>query len=778
MIKTEENIYYQLLENSGYIFFLRDVETQNLIYISSNYTNIWDVSHKDILSTPDVFTQNIHPNDKDDVIQTFKELPKNNFQAEVSFRIICNDDTIKWISIRTYPIYDEKGKIAQIGGIAQDITEKKQAEEKLRLSELRLSASLDASEIGTWSWDIPEDFVQFDEGWAKIIGYDISEVDVSMRAWEKRVHENDIKNIYDALQLHFKNKIPLFQADYRCLHKRGHWVWISAKGRVTERDKKGNAVHMIGTMQDISSSKMAESRLAVSEANLSSLINNTDQPITSIDKNYQIITVNKPFKNAFKAITGQDIKPGDSAIELLTQNENFFSKEIYDRALSGERFSMDNIIPMPDKTYIHYTTSFNPIIDNKNEVIGFSTFSKDITHIKEVETALITAKEKAENIAIEKSQFLSMMSHEIRTPLNAVIGMTYLLMQENPRPDQEEKLKTLHFSANTLLSLINDILDFNKIESGKVEFEEVSFNLSELIKSIQKTFNYKAIEKEIQLNFIVDPDIPTMLIGDPVRLSQILINLIGNAIKFTEKGSVTTEVYVDSSYEDDYVISFSVTDTGIGIQKDKLETIFDLFTQASSDTTRKFGGTGLGLAITKKLLELQESKINVESTPGHGSTFYFKLKFSKSQYHTENIFYKDPSIDKEEKNLFGVDILIVEDNAINRFVATEFLRKWHAGHIDYAENGLEGYKKVQETHYDVVLMDLQMPEMDGYETSRRIRALKEEKYQKLPIIALTASALLDVKKQVFNAGMNDYVTKPFSPNELYHKIKRQVIKAT
>ena len=384
------------------------------------------------------------------------------------------------------------------------------------------------------------------------------------------------------------------------------------------------------------------------------------------------------------------------------------------------------------------------------------------------------AKAKVEEGSKAKSEFLSTMSHEIRTPMNAIIGMTNLLVKDNPREDQLEQLEILDFSAKTLLSLINDILDFSKIESGRIEFEGLSFNLEHLLNGVLESFRFTAEKKDVSLYLDLEEKIPQTIVGDPNRLTQILNNLVSNAVKFTEEGSVGVVVSLEEQMEEDLTIQFSVVDTGIGISEEKQEEIFDSFTQEKSETSRVFGGTGLGLTISKKLVELQGGTITLESEKGQGSTFAITMPFKKEESaEKENVRQNvDPNM---LDSLSGAKVLLVEDNAINQKVMIRFLEKWDI-EVIVAANGAEAVRKMEESStINMVLMDLQMPEMDGYEATRNIRQLESNYKANVPIIALTAAALKEVKEKVFASGMNDFLTKPFNPPELHKKLEYYIL---
>lgn len=394
--------------------------------------------------------------------------------------------------------------------------------------------------------------------------------------------------------------------------------------------------------------------------------------------------------------------------------------------------------------------------------------------IKEEIEYLTIAKQKAEEATLAKSNFLSNMSHEIRTPMNAVIGMTHVLLEENPREDQREHLETVMFSAENLLVIINDILDYSKMEAGRMVIERTNFDIKDVINNIYKTLSPKAKTKRLIFQLDMGENVPRYLLGDPTRLAQVLINLLNNAIKFTEEGKIMLTIrQKGKSKNGEARIHFEVRDTGIGIPKEKHKSIFESFSQADEHTTRVFGGTGLGLAITKRLVELQGGFIKLQSEPGKGAIFSFDLSYPIGEALQEAVVETKNVL--KEKGIEGVKrILIVEDNVFNVKVVKRILKFWDM-EIDIAVDGFEALDKIRQKDYNIVLMDLQMPRMDGYEATATIRSWEENKYQSLPIIALSASALADFRQRAFDVGMNDFLTKPFKPKDLYQTIERHAI---
>jgi signal transduction histidine kinase/ActR/RegA family two-component response regulator len=420
---------------------------------------------------------------------------------------------------------------------------------------------------------------------------------------------------------------------------------------------------------------------------------------------------------------------------------------------------------------------------SKNHIVLQKALRQIEIQKKDLEEALIMIQNQNNKLEIANKEikqsnkmkeiFLANMSHEIRTPLNAIIGFTEMLSKGQLNTKQHQYIEYIRTSSENLMVIIDDILDFSKIEAGKLILNKVQFDLRKLIKQTVNTLYNKLQEKQIKIKYNISPDIPNVLIGDTVRLNQILINLLGNSIKFTNNNGLIKLTVTVSNIDDDNVkLIFKVEDNGIGISNDKLKDIFKSFTQAESDTTRKYGGTGLGLSIVKQLIELQDGKITVESEKDKGTAFTFYIVMKRGD---ETIIEKHNNY-IEYDEIKDLNILLVEDNVINQILTVDILKLLDEEIVvDIAENGEIALNRIEQNDYDLILMDIQMPIMDGNEATKRIRELDSHK-SKIPIIAMTAHALRNEKESCLSSGMTDYISKPFSSRDLFDKILKHIPK--
>ena len=677
---------------------------------------------------------------------------KESYQADLL--VSCKDGKSIWVSVINSVVHNAEGKIDKFIRIVIDITLRKNAEKELDI----LSFAARKSPSGTLIRDKDGKVIWMNEALEHILGYPLEEV--RGKALGKRLmgKDSNVEDFNKAVEAVKQKKA--YELELKIYRKDGTpiWAYLSNSPLLNEM---GEVERQITIAVDITERKTAEEELKL----LSLVASSTTSGVVINNRNGDVEWIN----SAFEKITGYNINDVKDKHLGDTLKGELTDVSIIERARrlsqNKQSFEVDLLAYRKDGQPLWISVINSVILTANGEVDKYIEVIIDITSKKRIELELISAKEQALQLNRAKDMFISVMSHEIRTPLNAVIGMSRLLIDNDPLESQKENLDILKFSAENLMTLINDVLDFTKIETGNIELEKAEVNLREMVRRVVNSMQYRVSENNIYLKETIDEAIPEFIIGDSARLVQVLLNLVNNAVKFTDKGGVTIDLRVLEETNSNIRIRFAVTDTGIGIANDKLGTIFESFKQAEADTTRKYGGTGLGLAISKRLVELHDSRINVDSVLGRGSTFWFIITFNKTKHHT-NI-----TNDKMEIGL-RLNILVVDDNQINRILVNKVLQKWGA-QADFAENGEEAIDKiVSNMNYDVVLMDIHMPVMGGLEATQVIRAKPEAYFQQLPIVALTASMLSSEINQMDSVGMNDFILKPFDPKTLFEKLSR------
>jgi PAS domain S-box-containing protein len=546
-----------------------------------------------------------------------------------------------------------------------------------------------------------------------------------------------------------------------------------ADGRIFERDyipifENGEYLGHLWKYEDITEKKNLQFALERREEKYRSIIENMNLGLIEVDKEEIIMYANQSFCET----TGYSLDEllGKSAPEIFLRG---MSKEMVEVIQKRREEGITDVYELMIKNArgepVWMLISGGPLYNDNKKQIGSIGIHLDITERKKMESDLRNAIQKAEESTHAKELFLANMSHEIRTPMNAILGMSRLLQKTQLDIQQKSFLKAITTSGENLLVIINDILDFSKIEAGKLQVEKVALDIREVLQQVREVLAFKAEENGLQMLLRIDSKISAVLRGDPYRINQVLLNLAGNAVKFTPSGYVEISATVKFETPTFQVVEFKVKDTGIGIDSNKLENIFKSFTQEDNSITRKYGGTGLGLSICKSLVELMGGTIEVESEKNRGTTMMFTLGF---EIGSNDEIPKKEECEKLENVLKGSDVLIVEDNEFNRFLASTILENKEAN-ISVAVNGKDAIKKIKTQTFDLILMDIQMPEMNGWEATQYIR---QEMNITTPIIALTANAIKGEKEKCLNLGMNDYLSKPFEEEELIESCSNWILK--
>ena len=716
------------------------------------------------------WTNAIHPDDTHGTIDAWNEAVRERKDFIYEHRVKLKNDKWGHFSVKAIPLLNEEGKIIEWVGVHTDITEQKNAAKKIEETEHKYQKLIFTSPymIAIFKGknliiEIANDAIL--ETWGK--GKDVigkSFYDVLPEAVEQG-YDKLIINVFETGEPYqaYETPITLWRNEKWELM---HYNFIYQAQRNAQGEIEGVAI----LANEVTPQVLDKMRIIESEERFRLLADNLPLSVfvfepsieanVSYLNNYWLEYTNKTFEEAIGKGWNDIVHPDDKHLIM----------DVYIHAFKNQiPYSTPNIrIKRHDGVYRWFTFYGNPRFLNNGEFVGMITAGFDITEQKLFELQLIEEKIKAENVVQAKQQFLSNMSHEIRTPMNAIVGFTNVILKTELNDSQKQYLDAIKVSGDGLLVLINDILDLAKVNSGIMTFENTAFDLVECIHKIVLLFKIKLLEKKLKFNLNLDDSIPNQIIGDPMRLRQIILNLLSNAIKFTDIGSISLNVKVVSHTKSEVDIEFKITDTGIGIANEKLETIFNNFEQADASTSSHYGGTGLGLAIVKKLIENQGGTIDTKSEIGKGSTFSFTLKF-RTNYLQDNVLTKtteDSMICQSDMELKNIKILVAEDVVLNQLLIKIILGDFNF-EVDVADNGKIAIEKLKTNQYDLILMDLHMPEMNGLDATKYIR---EEMKSQIPIIALTADVTQTDIDKCLAVGMHDYISKPIDETLLYEKI--------
>ena len=644
-----------------------------------------------------------------------------------------------------------------------DITERKRSEEALARSQATLNRAQSVASVGSWQLDVQANILEWSDETYRIFGVPQGQP-MSLENFVAAVHPHDRQFVLDEWNEAVAGK-P-YDIEHRILAN-GEIRWVNEKADLVI-DQGRNLVSGVGTVQDITARKAAEDRVRRSEQYLRQLMDESPLPMLVLNGGTQRVEfINNRFTETL-GYTIEDIPDLSCWWPLAYPDPDYRQQVAVNWARRVEEARQSGSAVTPAEVTVACKNGERRILDIRLTTIGERSLVVfiDLTEHRRTEQGLRDAREMAESANRAKSQFLANMSHEIRTPMNAIIGLSQIALSEPLDPTLRDYLGKIHGSARALLGILNDILDYSKIEAGRLHVETIEFPLDRVLKNISSLFSLAAEEKNLALTLTVAPEVPAQLIGDPLRLTQVLSNLVSNAIKFTEHGEVAVDVSSIGHAGDLARLRFAVRDSGIGINPKTLSQLFQPFVQGDSSITRRYGGTGLGLTITRRLVDLMRGELHVSSEEGRGSTFTVEIAFAL--LHPEKHERQAVTTDFAG-SLAGAKVLVVEDNLINRMVTKELLSR-RGILVSTADNGAIALQLLETEKFDAVLMDVHMPTMDGLEATRRLRL--DPRFAALPVIALTAAAMNEERTACKDAGMSDFVAKPIDTEELFATLLR------
>jgi PAS domain S-box-containing protein len=758
LLNKDRNLLRAIIDSIPDPIYVKDLEGRKILL---------NKAEADLLSVPSV-EEALGKTDADFYPPGIAEKTRQEDERIISLKsskihetsqFVDGNGEVVWLDGNKIPYFDEHGNVLGIIGISHNITRLKHSEDALRENVKKYQSIFNSFIDLYYKADIKGNILALSPSVAPLSGY---------------TQEELIGKSVTGLYVDIESRNRMIQVlvekgainDYENVLKKkdGTLVPVSITSHLV-RNSEGEPLYIEGTLRDITERKQSEQVLKTREAYLKAVFNNVPYQMWLKDVEGKYLLVNKPVVEYF-GFTEKTSPIGKKAEELWPPEiaESFRVQEQMVMESGEIKFVEDQLDFHGQKVWFEIYRA--PIIDPAGNLLGTTGIAREITQRIMADRELKMAKAAAESSNVAKTRFLANMSHEIRTPLNAIIGMLGLLREAGDINDQMKLVDNMQISSENLLSIINNILDFSKIESGQFEMNKAAFSLFELVRRVYDANEFRAEEKDIKLKYRVDEKIHPWLLGDPVRLQQILTNLVSNAIKFTTEGMVELRCGLSGETGGIEKILFEVEDTGIGICPENQKRIFNSFQQEDESITRTYGGTGLGLAISRQLVELMGGKLNVESEKNRGSKFFFTIEL-EPDLAAKSMAEEKPA-NRERYSLPGIKILLVEDNKFNQFIAKAILDKWGAV-VTLAEHGGHAIEILGQDSFDLILMDIQMPEMDGLTAAGIIR---NELMIQTPILALTANVVLGIVERCKAAGMQGYVSKPFKEDELYLKIRK------
>lgn len=753
-----------------------DIRTGQVTY-NPQWYQVLGYEEGEVISSSDAISELIHPDDRTDVIERLQGLLIGQSEEYASEHRLKTPGGYIWVKDRGgIAERDAEGRAIRVMGSISDITEQRQADKLIAEQKRKLDIVMEAAEIGYFEWNCITHELAVSEQYARMLGYTASELSgLGQTGWRAMVHPEDLPDTDLLLAEHLMGHTPTYQCELRMRHRAGHWVWIMARGRVTQFDVTCRPMIFSGTHQDISRIKQAEESARRNEELLKSAIDTINEALVIFDPDDKLVFCNERYRECYP-LTRDTMKLGVSFETII---RTWKERGGGDPPPEGIDAWVQSRIKAHREGNVFIQRVEN---DRYMRVVERTTPTGYVVGFRVEITDLVAAQHQAEAANIAKSRFLATMSHELRTPLNGILGMAQLLQQSDVSEQERTQFtQTILHSGQALLALLNDILDLSKVESGKMELELAPVQVERLLDETRSLYVSSARQKGLDFEVKWCSDRTSRFLGDGARLRQMINNLVSNAIKFTESGCIQLMAHpVPSEGQEEMTLEFSVRDTGVGIPESKQHVLFQPFSQVDASVNRQFGGTGLGLSIVRSLAVLMGGQAGVESREGEGSRFWFRvpLRPLSPDPSPENVAPTVP-MPAPFPELYEGQVLVVEDHPMNRMVISNMLQRLgltvhmvHDGQqaLDILNSGLTPA---------IVFMDVEMPVLDGYSATRRIRQRERSTGQSpLTVVALTANAFDSDRREAMEAGMDDFIPKPISLTNLKRALGRWLSHST